>query len=161
MSERAKIEHAKALFEQKEFDQSLEVCVDYLNENPRDFEAVRLKASLLGLRGDLRAAIDELSIVLTKSERPELIDFFLRARWLLRIGDTVQSCLDFQKVIELGALYDFDYYDEDAHLHLAYAKAKLGDKSGAETHLKFLNSDSATSINNQLINLSVLRSLID
>ena len=160
LSEKTKIEQARDLFRQQEFNQSFVVCVDYLTENPGNFEAIRLKAKLLSMRDDLWAAIDEITVLLAENDRPELCDFFYRGRWLLRIGSIAQSCSDFQKVIELGSLYNFNFYAEDAHLHLAFAKTKLGDKIGAEIHLKFLNSESATSINNQLINLKFLRSLI-
>jgi tetratricopeptide (TPR) repeat protein len=161
LSEKTKIEHARDLFRQKEFDRSFEVCADYLKENPGDFEAIRLKAKLLNMRNDLKAAIDEITVLLAENGRPEPCDFFYRGRWLLEIGSTAQACLDFQKIIDLETVYDFDYYVEEARLLLAYAKAKLGDKIGAEMQLEFLNSESASWINNQIINLEALRLMID
>lgn len=158
--ESSKFIQAEKLFQKGDMEQALEVCLKHLESNSSDILANRLKAKLQGMKGDLVEAIDSISKVLELTEKREPCDFFYRGRWKLRSGDTTSACVDFQEVLELSATYSDDYYVEAAHLHLAYANAKLGNKHETGIHLNHLDSESVTSINDELINVEYIRKLL-
>lgn len=141
-------------------EQALSLCTALLEQSPGHAKALRLKAVILGVEGQLADAIALISDVLRRSGgKEEPCDYFYRGRWLLRNGDAASAIEDFSTLLALETTHDRLYYSDTALLHRAVAHIRLGHKDEALADLRAIaDDDCSTSIAGEV---TTRRSLLD
>jgi len=147
---------SKASLESGNTEQAMEQCLAYLSTEPDDVVALRLYATLCGMKSDLSKAIEIIGKVISLNALEEPCDYFYRGRWRIKTGQLDGAIRDFGRVIEICQENKNSYYLEDAYLHQAIAFFYQENREKTVSALSHVSDDCRTSINGVVFSKSYI-----
>lgn len=129
MSIKNNINQAEILFQQGQYNESMELCEKVLAKKPKLFDALQVKALNLQATGDLQQAIETFELALTVKNN--------HASTYNNLGNIYLAVQDYHKASQqFKKALSFEQLMPEANNNLASCLVKLGDYKLAEEHYR-------------------------